>query len=150
MKGIGFWESPQEVYDKFNAGETLNTNCFSMFLLTEKGCTLDNHQFSRILNMGIPQLLADRATSKHESNIHRKDLTQVNWENIDQDNAKGSFEFDAFYGSGRVVFRAKKKDSEWVVYYMAVPRKNSSDDDNPYVAFDLSDEEIEEFCQPVE
>ena len=148
MKGIGFWESPEEVHAAFNSESfNLNTNCFSLFMLVDLDQDWSEYNLNWKLGMGIPQILAQRATKKHETTVLKKDITLIEWNNIDSEHAQGFFEFDSFYGSGRIAFRSVKKNGEWVISYLAVPRKGKHDDDNPYVYFDLSPNEIDQLMK---
>jgi hypothetical protein len=152
MKGLGFWESPSQVKEQLTKGglSGLNTNCFSTFAaLPFAGPKGNEHQISRVSGMGLPEVIFERLKEKNKSLLRSEDITKLEWEEIDPHHAKGAFEFDAFYGSGRIIFRSVNNNGEWVINHMAVPRKGAADDDNPYVVFEFSGDEIEKLCQPV-
>ncbi len=152
MKGVGFWESPNEAAKLLDSSRLSgpNTNCFTTFVsLPFAGPAGNEFQISRVSGMGLPELIFQRLEGKKNTLVRTKDITAVEWVDIDPTHAQGAFEFDAFYGNGRITFRATKKGREWVINYMAVPRKNLPDDENPHVVFDLSDSEVNKLCQPI-
>lgn len=93
--------------------------------------------------MGIPELMANRVTDGYKSLARKEDITSVTWNSIDAVHAEGSFDFDAFYGQGRVEFKALKSHGKWVICYMAIPRKSAAESGAPYVVFDLSEDSVE-------
>ncbi len=144
MKGVSFWESPQRIYDAFQQGSFDGIEeCFSIFMVQAATSDWSDYRLEIKLGIGIPQKMAYRVTdSGYETLVRDEDITKVEWKNLDASHAQGAYDFDAFYGKGRVVFKALKKDDEWVINYIAIPRKNASDFDRPYVVFHLSEAEV--------
>ena len=148
MKGIGFWEPPQKIAEAINKHSFDDIGgCFSRFIVLSGNSDWSDFQMSRKLSMGVPQNMALRVTHKHKTLVRDEDIAEVEWGNTDKSHAHGAFKFDAFYGSGRVVFKAMQKSGEWVIHYMAIPRKDSAGEGSPHVVFDLSEAEVEELMK---
>jgi hypothetical protein len=143
MKGMAFWEPPKVVESalKKRSWDGIEM-CFSQFITLAGRIDLEAFQIHRNFSMGIPELMASRVTDGYKTLARKEDLTSVKWYRIDALHADGSFDFDSFYGRGRVVFKAIKMNGEWVVHHMEIPRKNPSDGGQPYVVFDFSEAKI--------
>ena len=146
MKGIGFWESPEEVRELFNAGgEGFNTNCFSLFMVSNLSSDWSDYQIQTRQGMGVPIAMGQRAKEKCETVLDRMDVTSVAWNKIDSKHAGGAFRFDAFYGSGFMMFRSTKVNGEWVINWLAIP--HNGDEQSPFIVFDLPTEELEKYIK---
>ena len=144
MKGIGFWESPEVVRENFNSGkQSLNTNCFSLFMVSGLHSDWSDYQIQTRQGMGVPIAMGHRAKERHETVLDRADVTTVAWNKIDSEHAGGAFRFDAFFGSGFMMFRTTKINREWVINYLAIP--HNDDEQPPFVVFNLSAEEIQKY-----
>ena len=147
MKGVAFWESPQQVERVINQRVWNFSESFTSFVIPAKSTGWDDFQFVPRIGVGIPELMANRVTDGYKTLLREEDVTSIKWKKSDSSHGSGAFVFDAFYGSGRIAFKALKINGEWVIPYMAIPRKDKADDDDPYVIFDLSEDEVAKLMQ---
>lgn len=138
MRGIGFWEPPTYVHDSIEKGHFLVlTDCLSSFIIARSDVDLSDFQLTHIFGMGKPELMAQRVEQEYKSLVRKEDITNIEWDETDATHATGSFDLDGFYAHGHLIFEAIKINGEWVISYLAIPRKKSSDKTDPFVALSI-------------
>jgi hypothetical protein len=149
MRGMGFWEPQAKIRESLNEGSfDALSECFSTFIIIRQDPNPDEYQLVRTYGMGKPELMAQRVTEKHTSLVRKEDIKSIEWVNVDPGHATGSFEFDAFYGSGKIIFKAIMVNGEWVLNYMSIPKKPSSGTADPFVIFDYSEDKAKLLTTP--
>lgn len=149
LKGIAVWDSKKAASKRFDSGESPERNNLSGFISIYSG-EVDWEPYQAMWSTSIYTAadLAKRFFKNAGGTVFcEEDFTDVQWTSLDEPQVKGYFEFDAFYGNGRVVFKAAKINGEWVIPYMAIPQKDKADNDDPYVIFDLSEDEVAKLMQ---
>ena len=149
MKGIAFWETPNSVEQAIAQKSSNDLNAsFSKFITVNFGKSFDDYQVKIFYGMGKPEQAEDRISkNKFKSLVSKEDITISDWNITTPTQAEGSFEFDSFYGEGKVLIRGIRVNNEWVLNYMAIPPKDGAGKDKPLVIFDYSESEVMELLK---